>query len=561
MIRSVAVCDESLPSEFNSKVTTNAKMSMNFLLEYTNSTGIDLEEFLITTLKSSPRDRLMLLKLEQDMTDFMTDNCSYKKFPQMSSYHRMLVHRVAAYFGLEHNVDHSGKAVIINKTSNSRIPEQRFAEHVQEEKTEERRSILKRDSSQEKEDIQRRVPLLKEQAKSKSLEEREEEYQRARERIFSQDSSCAPKSVYIETRVSEDCYNLHSETQRKRQLFSKTKDGSGRLSGSMQSSFEQECYWSDCRPWSSTDSDSSTWTSKPLHSCSDSSSKLYKPAAPASNSPAYIIVPPESSILPGSILINPHTGQPYLNPDGTPAVYNPPANQQPMSNQLNTMQPQAPPPPHQQQQPMTTHGVPQVGRYSTVTYLPPQQMLNPSQPHPPEQCREDLSSQFSHMTLNHQSSAESLDPPACYLQGAHSYAQPQHSYAAPLPVDSYLNSGMALAPPTAPPLQTCSQQNTQASVYSYPAQCPNSLQQYGPASYSTQTGKHITMAPQLQPYSTMLVPRQGGQSQSAAPPAGVSVYCNTLPPSPPPPVSSLAVTCQSSNCRNACNRNQNQCWY
>ncbi|KAG9279837.1 cAMP-regulated phosphoprotein 21 isoform X1 [Astyanax mexicanus] len=635
LIRSVAVCDESLPSEFNSKesevetiaTAENAgsleldedeqrrhkegstrkkpSLSKESSLEYTNSTGIDLEEFLITTLKSSPRDRLMLLKLEQDMTDFMTDNCSYKKFPQMSSYHRMLVHRVAAYFGLEHNVDHSGKAVIINKTSNSRIPEQRFAEHVQEEKTEERRSILKRDSSQEKEDIQRRVPLLKEQAKSKSLEEREEEYQRARERIFSQDSSCAPKSVYIETRVSEDCYNLHSETQRKRQLFSKTKDGSGRLSGSMQSSFEQECYWSDCRPWSSTDSDSSTWTSKPLHSCSDSSSKLYKPvseagatsgplsAAPASNSPAYIIVPPESSILPGSILINPHTGQPYLNPDGTPAVYNPPANQQPMSNQLNTMQPQAPPPPHQQQQPMTTHGVPQ---YSTVTYLPPQQMLNPSQPHPPEQCREDLSSQFSHMTLNHQSSAESLDPPACYLQGAHSYAQPQHSYAAPLPVDSYLNSGMALAPPTAPPLQTCSQQNTQASVYSYPAQCPNSLQQYGPASYSTQTGyppllpnqqqayssmvgtqvlpqtqqsimgtypssSSYQMAPQLQPYSTMLVPRQGGQSQSAAPPAGVSVYCNTLPPSPPPPVSSLAVTCQSSNCRNACNRNQNQCWY
>lgn len=39
----------------------------------------------------------------------------------MSSYHRMLVHRVAAYFGLEHNVDHSGKSVIINKTSNSRM--------------------------------------------------------------------------------------------------------------------------------------------------------------------------------------------------------------------------------------------------------------------------------------------------------------------------------------------------------------------------------------------------------------------------------------------------------
>ncbi|KPP60789.1 hypothetical protein Z043_121179 [Scleropages formosus] len=45
----------------------------------------------------------------------------FKKFPQMSSYHRMLVHRVAAYFGMDHNVDQTGKSVIINKTSNTRM--------------------------------------------------------------------------------------------------------------------------------------------------------------------------------------------------------------------------------------------------------------------------------------------------------------------------------------------------------------------------------------------------------------------------------------------------------
>jgi len=43
------------------------------------------------------------------------------KFPQMSSYHRMLVHRVAAFFGLEHNVDESGKAVIVNRCSSTRM--------------------------------------------------------------------------------------------------------------------------------------------------------------------------------------------------------------------------------------------------------------------------------------------------------------------------------------------------------------------------------------------------------------------------------------------------------
>ncbi|XP_052578529.1 cAMP-regulated phosphoprotein 21 isoform X8 [Peromyscus californicus insignis] len=90
--------------------------------EYTDSTGIDLHEFLINTLKNNSRDRMILLKMEQEMIDFIGDsNNHYKKFPQMSSYQRMLVHRVAAYFGLDHNVDQTGKSVIINKTSSTRI--------------------------------------------------------------------------------------------------------------------------------------------------------------------------------------------------------------------------------------------------------------------------------------------------------------------------------------------------------------------------------------------------------------------------------------------------------
>ncbi|XP_005005331.1 cAMP-regulated phosphoprotein 21 isoform X21 [Cavia porcellus] len=90
--------------------------------EYTDSTGIDLHEFLINTLKNNSRDRMILLKMEQEIIDFIGDNNNhYKKFPQMSSYQRMLVHRVAAYFGLDHNVDQTGKSVIINKTSSTRM--------------------------------------------------------------------------------------------------------------------------------------------------------------------------------------------------------------------------------------------------------------------------------------------------------------------------------------------------------------------------------------------------------------------------------------------------------
>ncbi|KAM9102776.1 cAMP-regulated phosphoprotein 21 isoform 9-T9 [Sarcophilus harrisii] len=90
--------------------------------EYTDSTGIDLHEFLVSTLKSNPRDRMILLKMEQEIMDFISDDKNhYKKFPQMSSYQRMLVHRVAAYFGMDHNVDQTGKSVIINKTGSTRM--------------------------------------------------------------------------------------------------------------------------------------------------------------------------------------------------------------------------------------------------------------------------------------------------------------------------------------------------------------------------------------------------------------------------------------------------------
>ena len=37
---------------------------------------------------------------------------------------------MAAYFGLDHNVDQSGNCVIVNKTKNTRLPEMKFREHI-----------------------------------------------------------------------------------------------------------------------------------------------------------------------------------------------------------------------------------------------------------------------------------------------------------------------------------------------------------------------------------------------------------------------------------------------
>ncbi|KAJ8259430.1 hypothetical protein GJAV_G00169180 [Gymnothorax javanicus] len=250
-------------SEEKSKDKTPRKMlSRDSSQEYTDSTGIDVHEFLVNTLKNNPRDRMMLLKLEQDILEFINDdNNQYKKFPQMTSYHRMLLHRVAAYFGMDHNVDQTGKAVIINKTGNTRIPEQRFSEHIKDERNMDfqKKFILKRDdASMDKDDNQIRVPL-QDGRRSKSIEEREEEYQRVRDRIFARESS---QNGYInDNRLSTDGYS--SNSQKRRQIFRGNRESSSRASSSRQSSTDSEMKCLEPRPWSSTDSDSSNRTLRP----------------------------------------------------------------------------------------------------------------------------------------------------------------------------------------------------------------------------------------------------------------------------------------------------------
>lgn len=41
----------------------------------------------------------------------------------MCSYNRMLIHRVAAYFGMEHNVDATQQCVIAGVTKFTRVPD------------------------------------------------------------------------------------------------------------------------------------------------------------------------------------------------------------------------------------------------------------------------------------------------------------------------------------------------------------------------------------------------------------------------------------------------------
>ncbi|XP_030668028.1 cAMP-regulated phosphoprotein 21 isoform X9 [Nomascus leucogenys] len=551
--------------------------------EYTDSTGIDLHEFLINTLKNNSRDRMILLKMEQEIIDFIADNNNhYKKFPQMSSYQRMLVHRVAAYFGLDHNVDQTGKSVIINKTSSTRIPEQRFCEHLKDEKGEEsqKRFILKRDNSSiDKEDNQQnRMHPFRDDRRSKSIEEREEEYQRVRERIFAHDSVCSQESLFVEnSRLLEDS-NICNETYKKRQLFRGNRDGSGRTSGSRQSSSENELKWSDHqRAWSSTDSDSSNRNLKPAmtktasfggitvltrgdstsstrstgklskagsesSSSAGSSGSLSRTHPPLQSTPlvsgvaagspgcvpypengiggqvapsstSYILLPLEAAtgIPPGSILLNPHTGQPFVNPDGTPAIYNPPTSQQPLRSAMVGQSQQQPP----QQQPS-----PQ-----------PQQQVQPPQPQmagPLVTQRDDVATQFGQMTLSRQSSGETPEPPSGPVYPPSLMPQPaqQPSYVIAstgqqLPTGGFSGSGppisqQVLQPPPSPQGFVQQPPPAQMPVYYYPSgQYPTSTtQQYrpmAPVQYNAPRSQQMPQAAQQAGYQPVLSGQQGFQ--------------------------------------------------
>ncbi|XP_060036541.1 cAMP-regulated phosphoprotein 21 isoform X7 [Erinaceus europaeus] len=570
--------------------------------EYTDSTGIDLHEFLINTLKNNSRDRMILLKMEQEIIDFIGDNNNhYKKFPQMSSYQRMLVHRVAAYFGLDHNVDQTGKSVIINKTSSTRIPEQRFCEHLKDEKGEEsqKRFILKRDNSSiDKEDNQQnRMHPFRDDRRSKSIEEREEEYQRVRERIFAHDSVCSQESLFVEnSRLLEDS-NICNETYKKRLLFRSNRDGSGRTSGSRQSSSDNELKWSDHqRAWSSTDSDSSNRNLKPTmtktasfggitvltrgdstsstrsagklskagsesSSSAGSSGSLSRTHPPLQSAPlvssmvasspgcvsypdngmggqvapsstSYILLSLEAAagIPPGSILLNPHTGQPFVNPDGTPAIYNPPTSQQPLRSPLvgqSQQPPQQQPSPQPQQQvqppqppmanPLVTQSVQgmqtssQSVQYPAVSF-PPQHLL-PVSPTQQFSMRDDVATQFSQMNLSRQSSGETPEPPSGPVYPASLMPQPtqQPSYviASPgqqLPAGGFSGSGppisqQVLQAPPSPQGFVQQPPPTQMSVYYYPSgQYPTSAtQQYRPMAsvqYSAQRAQQMPQTAQ-----------------------------------------------------------------
>ncbi|XP_042173937.1 R3H domain-containing protein 1-like isoform X7 [Oncorhynchus tshawytscha] len=548
LVRSLAVCEESSPpfltahqltpdpqisqsfdkeelsaKEEKEKVEKPEKMSRKMLSrdssqDYTDSTGIDLHEFLVNTLKNNPRDRMMLLKLEQDILDFISNNESQKrKFPPMTSYHRMLLHRVAAYFGMDHNVDPTGKSVIINKTSNTRIPDQKFSEHIKDDKTDDfqKRYILKRDNASfDREDGMIRM-RLKDDRRSKSIEEREEDYQRARDRIFAPDGD----HFHLDGRSPDE--EACISTQQRRQLF---RLGDGRSASSRQSSSENDPKNCDARPWSSTDSDSSNRNLRPTMTKASSFSSIS------------VLIRGDSSASSKSTGRLSKTGQPFVNPDGSAVVYNPSMTSQQGGRSQQPLAPPLPPPaPHQPANHVLSQPVrhlqpsaPQPIQYSTISYPPPQFLpLSSNQQYT---LQEGLAAQFSHMSVVRQASSDVTNGgphPAMYPSGPVVLQAPlqhqQTGYMVAPPGPPVVGQTQAYPGPAHPMSQPVMQQQQgympqqMHTCYCAPAQDPHSHcnQHYRPVSPVHYTSPQNQPLPQQPGYHAVMPNQpQGPQHQN-----------------------------------------------
>ncbi|KAF7688243.1 hypothetical protein HF521_014249 [Silurus meridionalis] len=327
-------------------------LSRDHSQEYTDSTGIDLHEFLVNTLKNNPRDRMMLLKLEQDILDFIGNNESHKrKFPPMTSYHRMLLHRVAAYFGLEHNVDQSGKSVIINKTSNTRM----IQEDVGYISSHQKRQIFSlRDSSSEND--------------PRSLEPRpwsstdsDSSHRNGRPAI-TKASSFSSISVLIR----RDSTASSRSTGR----LSKTGSDSCSSVGSSTGSLSRPTLSFPVQAVPAPTRQVRTGTGDPGSPRSAASATTRADTNTSANAnTSYYLLPLEASGIPaGSMLLHSQTGQPFANPDGSAMVYNPTLTTQQGRGQ-QPMAPPLPPPTHhfQQHQP-ANHVMAQHCGYQTIMH-------------------------------------------------------------------------------------------------------------------------------------------------------------------------------------------------
>ncbi|KAL2480795.1 Single-stranded nucleic acid binding R3H protein [Abeliophyllum distichum] len=156
-----------------------------------------VDPFLVEALQN-PRHRLTILRMELDVQKYLQNSGLHQfEFPHLpTSYLRLAAHRVAQHYGLQtmvqdNAVDGQGTRILVFKKPESKFPAVRLsdvpARQSETDKLDQIKIVLKpRPSNASSNDVNglglKRSPV-------RTVEERKEEYDRARARIFSSPSS------------------------------------------------------------------------------------------------------------------------------------------------------------------------------------------------------------------------------------------------------------------------------------------------------------------------------------------------------------------------------------
>ncbi|CAI0442392.1 unnamed protein product [Linum tenue] len=169
-----------------------------------------VDQFLRDALQN-PRERLSVLRMEQDIEKFIRDPTQKQlEFQQLpTSYLRLAAHRVAQHYSLQSMVlldnslpDGSGSRIIVQKASGWRLPLIRLAD-IPVNLPSEDGSVLKVAIKQRPQKHPHNANNLNSNSSksnsSKSMEERKEEYNKARARIFNSTNHSGSSTMKAET--------------------------------------------------------------------------------------------------------------------------------------------------------------------------------------------------------------------------------------------------------------------------------------------------------------------------------------------------------------------------
>ncbi|RDY01978.1 R3H domain-containing protein 2 [Mucuna pruriens] len=156
-----------------------------------------VDPFLVEALQN-PRHRLTILRMELDIQRFMSDaDQQHFEFPHFpSSYLRLAAHRVAQHYNMQtmvqdNGLDGQGSKILVRKLPESKYPVVRLSEipakQLENDKSEQKKIVIRPRPNKTSLNEANGVGMKGNHVRS--VEERKEEYDRARARIFSSSRS------------------------------------------------------------------------------------------------------------------------------------------------------------------------------------------------------------------------------------------------------------------------------------------------------------------------------------------------------------------------------------